>query len=491
MVILSEIKTLNGYSFMDTKAREDIATIAEAIDSGAGGEQADWNESDPASKAYVQNRTHWSEIAEAEILPEETYTILNMAEPVAVIMSPLTLVAGESYTITYNGTAYICTAFADEEGNSLIGNASALDDQLPPTDEPFLIGIFSEELAAENGFYGMILPLDGSETFTLSIMGKSEVVHPLPKKYLGELRGQQQITITIAEDGTITSDTPYHVAAKIDMSELQGAVRIVNGDNGAVYSACFATTGINLIGVPYITIGFIPAIDVRDTSGLSQSIHTLDWISYSGIDRFVHSSVQTMPRSGSSAGDNLFLVWQRYGSGSSDMPDGGGTWRSYGLERYRSYIAPRWIKTETITLTEDKTEFTISRDHLNRGEFYCIDEVFIRMCAPAATANSGVQLALYGISDSDGTISATANNAITTRKTYTLVRIRNVYGYLEIEIGDGGDGFSAATWRGMFANNYLKVRGGFKKVSFRAINSGATIPTGTTFEVWATNTMGD
>lgn len=491
MVILSEIKTLNGYSFMDAKAREDIAILSEAIDSGAGGEQADWNKNDPASKAYVQNRTHWTEITEAELLPEATYTIMSTDEPIAVIMSPVTLVDGENYTITYNGTAYICTAITDEDGNSLVGNASALGEDFPTSDEPFLIGCFTDALAAENGFYGMIFPLDGSETFTLSIMGKSEVVHPLPKKYLGELRGQEQITITIAEDGTITSDTPYLVAAKIDMSELQGAVKIVNGANGAVYSACFATTGINLIGVPYITIGFIPAIDVRDTSGLSQSIHTLDWISYSGIDRFVHSSVQTLPRAGSTPGENFFLVWEGRNDASSDLPDGGGSWRSFGLERYRSYIAPRWIKTETITLTEDKTEFTISRDHLNRGEFYCIDEVFIRMCAPAATANSGVQLALYGVSDSDGTISATANNAITTRKTYTLVRIRNVYGYLEIEIGDGGDGFSAATWRGMFANNYMKVRGGFKKVSFRAINSSATIPTGTTFEVWATNTMGD
>lgn len=491
MVILSEIKTLNGYNFVDTKAREDITTLAEAVDSGTGSVQPDWNENDPASKAYVQNRTHWVEIAETEILPEATYTIMSTDEPVAVIMSPVTLVAGEAYTVTYNGTAYNCTAFSDEDGVGVLGNAAALGEHLPSSDAPFVVACVPDELAAEYGFYGMIYTLDGATTFTLSIKGKGKVVHPLPKEYLGELRGQQQITITIAEDGTITSDTPYQVAANIDMSELQGAVKIVDSANGKVYSACFATTGLNIIGMPYITIGFIPAIDVRDTGGLSQSIHTLDWFRYSGSERFTHSSVQTMPRGGASPGENAFLIWEERGNGSTDNPDGGGTWRSYGLERYRSYLAPRWIKTETITVAEDTTEFTISTDHINSDEFYNIDEVFIRMCAPAATTTSAVQASLYGKNDSDGSISATANGAISTRKTYTLFRFKNVYGYLEIETGDCGDGFIAATWKGMFSNNYMKVRGPFKKVIFRTTTSGAAIPAGTTFEVWATNTMGD
>ena len=324
MVILSEIKTLNGYNFVDTKAREDIATLAEEIDSGTGSVQPDWNENDPDSKAYVQNRTHWTEVGEIEILPEATYTILSADEPIAVIMSPVTLVAGENYTVTYNGTSYTCPAFDDDDGNVILGNGAAFASHLPSSDAPFAIGRFTDEQAAEIGFYGMILPLDGSTTFTLSIKGKGEVVHPLPKKYLGELRGQQHITIMIAEDGTITSDTPYYVAAKMDMSELQGAVKIVNSAAGEVYSACFAMSGINVIGLDYITIGFIPAIDIRDVSGLSQSIHTLDWFSYAGINQFAHSSVQTLPRCRSAESDSFFLVWEVNGNASSEGPDGGG-----------------------------------------------------------------------------------------------------------------------------------------------------------------------
>jgi len=198
-----------------------------------------------------------------------------------------------------------------------------------------------------------------------------------------------------------------------------------------------------------------------------------------------------MPRCNGAQGVNYFLLWERYGEEIPNAPDGNGEWRAYELERYRSYLAPRWIKTETITVAEDTTEFTITTNHINHEGFQCIDDVFIRMCTPAATVSGSVQASLYGSYDSDGSISVTASSAILTRKAYTLFRIKNVHGYLEMETGDGGDGFLAATWRGMFPNNYMKVRGAFMKIVFRAAGSGATLPAGTTFEVWATNTMGD
>ncbi len=465
----------------------DILTLAASRTDKPKYEQPDWG----------------AESTIVEVLPETKLLPESITEQGWMLMEPFTVTpaAGNKYIVYWNDIAYECVSYeipisVDVSMLAIGSEDYILEEELTEGSAPFIIAVLPPVLSEEmGGAYGIILPLSDEvledvEAITISINEVSSEYHKIPAEYL-EPTDKKKITITLAEDGTITSDTRYLIAASMDMTELQGAVKIVNSANGAEYSACFATTGVSILGLPYITIGYIPAIDVRDTGGLSQSIHTLDWIEYGGRERFVHSSVQTLPRSGDSAGDNLFLVWERNNNVSSDLPDGGGTWRSFGLERYRSYLAPHWIQTETITVTEDTEEFTISTDHINRDGFYRIDDVFIRMHAPAASVAGIVQALLYGQSDSDGHIAVTANNAIGTNERYTLFRVKNVHGYLELETNNGGDNASPATWRGIIPSSFMKVRGSFKKVTFKVVSSNAKIPAGTTFEVWATNTMGD
>lgn len=445
----------------------------------------------------------WGSVSEfAEVLPETAFPLDSLTDEGWLITEPFlkTPVGGNAYIVNWNGTEYECPAEEVSIGGTvsmvMFGNEYAFNEEDPTQGvEPFIIAAVPPELAAEMGAYGIIMPLweealgDG-DAVTISISEKSSEYHQIPAEYL-EPTDKKKITITIAEDGTVTSDTPITVAEKMDMTELQGAVKIVDGATGEEYSACFATTGINFLGVPYITIGFIPAQDVRDTHGLSQSIHTLDWVAYGAGDRFVHSSVQSMPRCNGAEGSNFYLVWEPYGKDHQDEPSGNGGWRAYGLERFRAYLAPRWIKTETITVAEDTTSFEINTDHIEHEEFHHIDDVFIRMCTPASTSSGIVQAYLYGRYDSDGYVTATANSAISTKERYTLFRIKNVYGYLEMETTSGGDNASPATWKGMIPSSYMKVRGQFEKIIFRTASNDVVIPAGTTFEVWAANTWGD
>lgn len=124
-----------------------------------------------------------ADTAIVDILPETELTILSEDEPMAVIQEKVTLVSGAVYTVNYNGTEYNCTAYASEDGSVVtLGNAAA--DGGEDTGEPFYGGIYSDDMAAEMGFHAIIVPLDGSTTFTVSIKGEVESIHTIPPEYI-------------------------------------------------------------------------------------------------------------------------------------------------------------------------------------------------------------------------------------------------------------------------------------------------------------------
>lgn len=195
MVILSEIKTLNGYSFVDTKAREDITTLAEAVDNGTGSVHPDWNENDPASKAYVQNRTHWTESVESdvELFPETTLT----AESKGSITTPLatSFIAGETATVTYNGTVYACEVcelnMGDEENPIMAkwcGNPMMLyEDESMDNGIPFIF-LEAPPIFTSEGIYAMFVPLDsfesGDATVKATVKREEKIFHPLDYRFI-------------------------------------------------------------------------------------------------------------------------------------------------------------------------------------------------------------------------------------------------------------------------------------------------------------------
>ena len=90
------------------------------------------------------------------------------------------LAAGESYTVTWNGTPYTVVAM-EMEGAVVLGNIGAMTGG-ESTGEPFVI-MYSPD-AFGSPPYGMVMPLDGSEAPVVKIEGVGTIVDKLDPIYL-------------------------------------------------------------------------------------------------------------------------------------------------------------------------------------------------------------------------------------------------------------------------------------------------------------------
>lgn len=114
----------------------------------------------------------------ATILPEST--VVDVEGELAIVTPwKSDIIAGNVYTVTYNGTAYECTAVAipaeviGVQGVTLLGNveaAEALGLSGGNPDAPFMLCCYPSALGAEIGAYAAVVPLDGSSSVTLSIV---------------------------------------------------------------------------------------------------------------------------------------------------------------------------------------------------------------------------------------------------------------------------------------------------------------------------------
>lgn len=265
---------------------------------GSGGSvdqvQADWNESDPTSKAYVKNRTHWVEPEEVVVMPETTFTADTLTENGWPVTQPLDGLpaTGENCTVVWNGTEYECPVQSyDMDGvpMSFIGDGIALggaDIGLTGNGEPFAIVAYPTEVGAEAGFYAAMYPIDGSTTATVAIKVDGEVVHPLDPKFFGAMRCQKKIIITINENGSIVTDTPFSEAWALDEGALQAALCVrkvyTSTNNRTVVStqAAFAVSRLTLADNNAIQFS-IEAL--QDTQNRSTDLYT--WYSIGHIAR--------------------------------------------------------------------------------------------------------------------------------------------------------------------------------------------------------------
>lgn len=152
---------------------------------GTGGAQPDLS-AGPGEPGHVLNRTHWVESGEVVLLPE-TAAVIDPDIGQGLLLEPiLDLKDGNEYTVMWNGTEYKCTALymvLDGASGSALGNFDLMSGT-GDSGEPFVIVALNPESAATTGISLMIMPLDGSETVTVSISGVVETVHTLGSKYL-------------------------------------------------------------------------------------------------------------------------------------------------------------------------------------------------------------------------------------------------------------------------------------------------------------------
>lgn len=134
------------------------------------------------------------------------------------------MAVGGVYEVTYNGTVYECEAYDyhDMEPSApeevlILGNIALTGGTGGNPDAPFVMLAYPNSAGAEAGLYGMLNPGDDATAVTLGIAkkGSSTVGTQIP-----------QITLTIAEDGTIAADTAFAAAWAMTDAELMAALTI-------------------------------------------------------------------------------------------------------------------------------------------------------------------------------------------------------------------------------------------------------------------------
>lgn len=145
---------------------------------GGGGAQPDWN-AEEGEPGHVLNRPFYSEYQQATIY-SGTDLVPDAEMGMIIVNEVFSLVLGMEYTVNYNGADYVCKCVTTNEEDSIstliLGNMVVNEGE--DTGEPFCIISYLDQP------YSIIVPLDGSESATVSITGNVETVHELDKKYI-------------------------------------------------------------------------------------------------------------------------------------------------------------------------------------------------------------------------------------------------------------------------------------------------------------------
>jgi hypothetical protein len=125
--------------------------------------------------------------AEPTVFLPETEPVFSADMGGFIIMSGLDadmFIVGQSYTVNWNGTNYETRAqlSSDNGMNAIIlGDMGAMQG-VPTTGEPFVVMILDAAAQAAMGIAAMVIPIDGSASVTLSIIG--EILTPVDAKFL-------------------------------------------------------------------------------------------------------------------------------------------------------------------------------------------------------------------------------------------------------------------------------------------------------------------
>ena len=162
--------------------------ISEIRESGGGGGasvQADLAQNDPTQPDYVKNRTHWVESGDMTDIPVNgMWANQGDGMYMLVLVTPLDLEIGKTYTVTWDGVDYAGIAHEGEYNGIpcvCLGN-TALYFGTGDTGEPFALAEFPAEAVATVGAYGLAGATDFTDGHTISIYRGA--VHKLNNKFV-------------------------------------------------------------------------------------------------------------------------------------------------------------------------------------------------------------------------------------------------------------------------------------------------------------------
>ena len=244
------------------KASETAAAeYAEQAKTAAGGGVSSWNDLQdiPDTLAYIEEGDEL-----VEILPDYTITEENMDADMAGIPR-LGLVAGNTYTVTLQGTEYTCVAWEVTEGGMTavgLGDIyTAMEGQVgsAPTGEPFLLMEYPPEIAAEQGVNVVAQPLVEMEfPIVFSITGKAVTVHKLDNRCLDLDWLPTANYQTVVPMGEYDNGTQVNSAI---VPAVGGNAKVVY--DGEPYNLTICDLGAN--GLSYVGNGYLVLETVANT----------------------------------------------------------------------------------------------------------------------------------------------------------------------------------------------------------------------------------
>lgn len=172
---------------------------------------------------YIKDMYYTEEGDETEILSETTVTLTDSQ---GVIDTTLNLEEGKTYKVLWNGVEYECVAqVMTSEGVARalgLGDVGTLTGGTS-TGEPFIVVMVYPEYVETIGVASAVYCIDGSESATLKIIGKTITIHKIPSKYLPET---ESVIITIADDGTISANVSLSSMKDISDAELRSRLTV-------------------------------------------------------------------------------------------------------------------------------------------------------------------------------------------------------------------------------------------------------------------------
>lgn len=214
--------------------------------------------------------THWDDL-EGRPFYSENMTLVDTTleiDPDAgygILADPIGLIAGQEYTVTWNGAEYVCTAQdAIIEGTPavtlgdiglMMGGAS--------TGEPFIIVEFPPAVAAEMGASVMVWPIDGSTSVALVIAGEitKTLDYKFLPKYLQPLKVEGEQLTEIWPETILNSSLPA-LPDTVVFEDGKTYVVVINGEK----YTCKAQAK-TLEGIPAVIVGN-PAVAGEEDNGI-------------------------------------------------------------------------------------------------------------------------------------------------------------------------------------------------------------------------------
>ena len=138
--------------------------------------QPDWDQNDSTADDYIKNKPFGvGGLVEKVLIEEQTVTIGE--EFFAQLNGSLFFDIGKTYTVTFNGTKYECTAREWSDNSAvMIGNGAIYGDGNSSNDEPFSIDSYGEG--------DIFLNTRDVGDYTISISAMVEDVRKIDEKYM-------------------------------------------------------------------------------------------------------------------------------------------------------------------------------------------------------------------------------------------------------------------------------------------------------------------